>query len=165
MDATISNCSNNYGPRQHIEKFIPRQITNILTGARPKLYGDGLNVRDWIHTEDHSSAVWAILTQGVAGETYLIGADGERNNLEVLRSILQRMGRDADDFDWVRDRPGHDRRYAIDSSKLRRELGWRPRHTDFSEGLDETIRWYRDNEDWWRGQKEAVEAKYANQGQ
>ena len=165
VDATISNCSNNYGPRQHIEKFIPRQITNILTGARPKLYGDGLNVRDWIHTEDHSSAVWAILTQGVAGETYLIGADGERNNLEVLRSILQRMGRDADDFDWVRDRPGHDRRYAIDSSKLRRELGWRPRHTDFSEGLDETIRWYRDNEDWWRGQKEAVEAKYANQGQ
>ena len=165
VDATISNCSNNYGPRQHIEKFIPRQITNILTGARPKLYGDGLNVRDWIHTEDHSSAVWAILTQGVAGETYLIGADGERNNLEVLRSILQRMGRDADDFDWVRDRPGHDRRYAIDSSKLRRELGWRPRHTDFSEGLDETIQWYRDNEDWWRGQKEAVEAKYANQGQ
>ena len=165
VDATISNCSNNYGPRQHIEKFIPRQITNILTGARPKLYGDGLNVRDWIHTEDHSSAVWAILAQGVAGETYLIGADGERNNLEVLRSILRRMGRDADDFDWVRDRPGHDRRYAIDSSKLRRELGWRPRHTDFSEGLDETIRWYRDNEDWWRGQKEAVEAKYANQGQ
>lgn len=165
VDATISNCSNNYGPRQHIEKFIPRQITNILTGARPKLYGDGLNVRDWIHTEDHSSAVWAILTRGEAGETYLIGADGERNNLEVLRSILQRMGRDADDFDWVRDRPGHDRRYAIDSSKLRRELGWRPRHTDFSEGLDETIQWYRDNEDWWRGQKEAVEAKYASQGQ
>ena len=165
VDATISNCSNNYGPRQHIEKFIPRQITNILTGARPKLYGDGLNVRDWIHTEDHSSAVWAILTRGEAGETYLIGADGERNNLEVLRSILQRMGRNADDFDWVRDRPGHDRRYAIDSSKLRRELGWRPRHTDFSEGLDETIQWYRDNEDWWRGQKEAVEAKYASQGQ
>lgn len=165
VDATISNCSNNYGPRQHIEKFIPRQITNILTGTRPKLYGDGLNVRDWIHTEDHSSAVWAILTQGAAGETYLIGADGERNNLEVLRSILERMGRDADDFDWVRDRPGHDRRYAIDSSKLRRELGWCPKHTDFSEGLDETIQWYRDNEDWWRGQKEAVEAKYASQGQ
>ena len=165
LPVTISRCSNNYGPYQHIEKFIPRQITNILCGIRPKLYGDGRNVRDWIHTEDHSSAVWAILTQGVAGETYLIGADGERNNLEVLRSILQRMGRDADDFDWVRDRPGHDRRYAIDSSKLRRELGWRPRHTDFSEGLDETIQWYRDNEDWWRGQKEAVEAKYANQGQ
>ena len=106
--ATISNCSNNYGPRQHIEKFIPRQITNILCGIRPKLYGDGLNVRDWIHTEDHSSAVWDILTKGEIGETYLIGADGEKNNIDVLRAILAEMGKDADDFDWVKDRPGHD---------------------------------------------------------
>ena len=90
--ATISNCSNNYGPRQHIEKFIPRQITNVLTGIRPKLYGDGLNVRDWIHTEDHSSAVWAILTKGRLGETYLIGADGEKNNIDVLHAILEGMG-------------------------------------------------------------------------
>ncbi len=163
--ATISNCSNNYGPRQHIEKFIPRQITNILCGIRPKLYGDGKNVRDWIHTEDHSSAVWEILTRGRLGETYLIGADGERNNIDVLRAILERMGKQSDDFDWVRDRPGHDRRYAIDASKLRRELGWQPQHTDFSEGLDDTIAWYAQNEAWWKGAKEAVEAKYSAQGQ
>ena len=163
--ATISNCSNNYGPRQHVEKFIPRQITNVLTGVRPKLYGDGLNVRDWIHTEDHSSAVWAILEKGRMGETYLIGADGEKNNIDVLHAILQNMGKDADDFDWVRDRPGHDRRYAIDSSKLRAELGWEPKHTDFDEGLKATIAWYRDNPGWWQGAKDATEAKYAKQGQ
>ncbi len=165
VPVTISNCSNNYGPRQHIEKFIPRQITNIVCGIRPKLYGDGKNVRDWIHTEDHSSAVWAILTEGRLGETYLIGADGERNNIDVLHAILEGMGKDPDDFDWVRDRPGHDRRYAIDSTKLRRELGWRPKHTDFAEGLASTIEWYRANESWWRSAKEATEAKYAAQGQ
>lgn len=161
LPVTISNCSNNYGPRQHIEKFIPRQITNILVGLRPKLYGDGKNVRDWIHVDDHSSAVWAILERGRLGETYLIGADGERNNADVLRTILEAMGRECDDFDWVRDRPGHDRRYAIDSSKLRRELGWRPEHTDFAEGLQQTIGWYRDNESWWSDSKESTELKYA----
>lgn len=165
VQATISNCSNNYGPRQHVEKFIPRQITNILTGVRPKLYGDGLNVRDWIHTEDHSSAVWAILTKGRAGETYLIGADGEKNNVDVLHAILQNMEKGSEDFDWVKDRPGHDRRYAIDSSKLRAELGWTPKHTDFDEGLKATIEWYRDNPEWWQGAKMATEAKYASQGQ
>lgn len=163
--ATISNCSNNYGPRQHIEKFIPRQITNILCGIRPKLYGDGLNVRDWIHTEDHSSAVWAILTKGCIGETYLIGADGEKNNIDVLHAILKGMGKTEDDFDWVKDRPGHDRRYAIDSTKLRTELGWMPKHTDFDQGLAETIKWYEDNRSWWEAEKEATEAKYAKQGQ
>lgn len=163
--ATISNCSNNYGPRQHIEKFIPRQITNILCGIRPKLYGDGLNVRDWIHTEDHSSAVWAILTKGRIGETYLIGADGEKNNIDVLHAILKGMGKAEDDFDWVKDRPGHDRRYAIDSTKLRTELGWMPKHTDFDQGLAETIKWYEDNHGWWESEKEATEAKYAKQGQ
>ena len=162
---TISNCSNNYGPYQHIEKFIPRQITNIICGIRPKLYGDGLNVRDWIHTDDHSSAVWDILTRGRMGETYLIGADGEQNNISVLRAILREMGQEEDAFDWVRDRPGHDRRYAIDSTKLRRELGWMPRHTDFADGLAATVAWYRDNEAWWRPAKEATEAKYAAQGQ
>ena len=163
--ATISNCSNNYGPYQHVEKFIPRQITNIIDGARPKLYGDGRNVRDWIHTEDHSSAVWCILTKGRIGETYLIGADGELDNITVLREILRAFGREEDDFDWVRDRPGHDRRYAIDATKLRTELGWEPSHTDFAAGLAETITWYRDNEAWWRPAKEATEAKYAAQGQ
>ena len=162
--ATISNCSNNYGPYQHVEKFIPRQITNILCGIRPKLYGDGRNVRDWIHTEDHSSAVWEILTKGRYGETYLIGADGERDNIAVLREILRVMGQPEGAFDWVRNRPGHDRRYAIDSTKLRTELGWRPNHTDFAEGLEATIAWYRGHEGWWRPVKEATEARYAAQG-
>ena len=163
--ATISNCSNNYGPYQHVEKFIPRQITNIIDGIRPKLYGDGRNVRDWIHTEDHSSAVWTILTKGRLGETYLIGADGEKDNISVLRAILRAMGQPEDAFDWVRDRPGHDRRYAIDSTKLRRELGWQPQHTDFESGLEATIAWYRDHEAWWRPAKAETEAKYAKQGQ
>lgn len=165
IKATISNCSNNYGPRQHIEKFIPRQITNILSGIRPKLYGDGRNVRDWTHVDDHSSAVWEILTRGTIVETYLIGADGERSNIDVLRLILRAMGRAEDDFDWVRDRPGHDRRYAIDPSKLRAELGWRPRHVGFCKGLLETIRWYEENEAWWRPAKVAMEEKYAGKGQ
>lgn len=165
LKTTISNCSNNYGPYQHVEKFIPRQITNIICGIKPKLYGDGLNVRDWIHTEDHSSAVWTILAKGRVGETYLIGADGERNNIDVLHAILEGMGKAADDFDWVKDRPGHDRRYAIDSTKLRTELGWQPQHTDFAEGLAQTIQWYKDNEQWWRPAKEATEAKYKAQGQ
>ena len=164
VPVTISNCSNNYGPYQHVEKFIPRQITQIIDGAAPKLYGDGLNVRDWIHTEDHSSAVWTILTKGRLGETYLIGADGEKNNITVLREILKAFGKAEDDFEWVRDRPGHDRRYAIDSTKLRTELGWEPAHTDFAEGLAQTIRWYKENEAWWRPAKEATEAKYKAQG-
>ncbi len=163
--ATISNCSNNYGPYQHVEKFIPRQITNVLTGLRPKLYGDGLNVRDWIHTEDHSSAVLAILERGRIGETYLIGADGERSNREVVEAILELLGEPSDAYDLVRDRPGHDVRYAIDSSKLRAELGWAPRYTDFRAGLAATIQWYREHEDWWRPAKDEVEAAYAAQGQ
>ena len=158
MDAYLwLNCSNNYGPYQHVEKFIPRQITNILCGIKPKLYGDGLNVRDWIHAVDHSSAVWTILTKGEIGETYLIGADGEKNNIDVLRTILNAMGKSEDDFDWVKDR--------TDSSKLRRDLGWSPQHTDFEEGLAQTIQWYKENESWWRPVKESTEAKYAKQGQ
>ncbi|MEW5812931.1 MAG: dTDP-glucose 4,6-dehydratase [Actinomycetota bacterium] len=158
--ATLSNCSNNYGPYQHVEKFIPRQITNILTGRRPRLYGAGANVRDWIHVEDHNSAVWRILTDGAIGRTYLIGANGERDNLTVLRTILRLMDRSPDDFDHVTDRAGHDLRYAIDPGPLRDELGWAPKHTDFEEGLRETIAWYRDNESWWAPLKDAVEARY-----
>ena len=165
LRATISNCSNNYGPYQHVEKFIPRQITSIMEGARPKLYGTGENVRDWIHTEDHSRAVWAILTRGRIGETYLIGADGEMSNIAVLRMILQLMGQPEDAFDWVRDRPGHDRRYAIDASKLRAELGWSPMHTDFAGGLRNVIDWYAEHRDWWVPAKEATEARYRAQGQ
>ena len=163
--ATISNCSNNYGPYQHIEKFIPRQITNVLSGLRPKLYGKGENVRDWIHVDDHNAAVWLILHDGKIGETYLIGADGERNNKDVIEDILGLLGQSTDAYDLVADRPGHDMRYAIDSSKLRDELGWKPKYRNFAEGLLATIAWYRDNESWWRSAKDATEAKYAKTGQ
>ncbi len=165
VQATISNCSNNYGPFQHVEKFIPRQVTNLIDGVRPKLYGAGANVRDWIHVEDHNAAVWRILTDGRIGQTYLIGADGERNNLEVVRTLLEIFGRDADDFDHVSDRPGHDLRYAIDSTLLRSELGWSPRYTDFRSGLEATVAWYREHEDWWRPAKARVEEAYALSGQ
>lgn len=165
IEATLSNCSNNYGPYQHIEKFIPRQITNVLSGIRPKLYGEGLNVRDWIHASDHSSAVLTILEKGKLGETYLIGADGEENNITVLRTILRLMGQPEDAFDHVVDRPGHDLRYAIDGSRLRRELGWEPRFTDFESGLQDTIDWYAENRAWWEPLKAEVEAKYAKAGQ
>ncbi|WP_235736584.1 dTDP-glucose 4,6-dehydratase [Nocardioides alcanivorans] len=163
--ATLSNCSNNYGPWQHVEKFIPRQITNVLDGGRPKLYGAGMNVRDWIHASDHSSAVLKVLQEGRIGETYLIGADGERNNLEVVRTILRLLGRPEDDFDHVTDRAGHDLRYAIDATKLRTELGWRPTFADFEAGLAETITWYRDHETWWRPAKAATESAYSRRGQ
>ncbi|GJJ22354.1 dTDP-glucose 4,6-dehydratase [Mycolicibacterium mageritense] len=163
--ATISNCSNNYGPHQHVEKFIPRQITNILTGRRPKLYGTGANVRDWIHVDDHNAAVRRILTDGQIGRTYLIGADNERDNLNVLRTILTLMDRDPDDFDHVTDRAGHDLRYAIDPSALTDELGWKPEHIDFEDGLRATIEWYRANESWWGPLKDAVEARYAERSQ
>lgn len=162
--ATISNCSNNYGPYQHIEKFIPRQITNVLTGRRPKLYGTGANVRDWIHVDDHNSAIWQILEKGQIGRTYLIGTGGEHNNLTVLRTLLQMMGRDPNDFDHVTDRVGHDLRYAIDPTSLYNELCWAPKHADFDEGLRATIDWYRNNESWWRPLKDAVEARYEERG-
>ena len=165
ITATLSNCSNNYGPYQHVEKFIPRQITNLIDGVKPKLYGAGANVRDWIHVLDHNRAVWEIVDKGRNGETYLIGADGEMNNKQVVELILELMGYAPDDYEHVADRPGHDLRYAIDASKLQEETGWEPMFKDFRSGLADTIEWYRANEDWWRPQKAAVEAKYAAQGQ
>ena len=163
--ATISNCSNNYGPYQHVEKFIPRQITQLIDGLKPRVYGDGLNVRDWIHVDDHSSAVLKILEEGTIGETYLIGADGEQSNRDVVARLLAIFGREPDDFEQVTDRAGHDRRYAIDSSKLRAELGWMPRFSNFATGLADTVEWYRANEQWWRPSKAATESMYARQGQ
>jgi dTDP-glucose 4,6-dehydratase len=163
--ATISNCSNNYGPYQHIEKFIPRQITNVLSDLKPKLYGAGANVRDWIHVDDHNCAVWTIIDSGRIGHTYLIGADGERSNREVLELILELMGRPRDWFDHVTDRAGHDLRYAIDATKLRDELGWRPEYQDIRAGLEQTIAWYGANRTWWQDAKAAVEARYAEVGQ
>lgn len=165
INATISNCSNNYGPYQHIEKFIPRQITNVLIDRKPRLYGEGKNVRDWIHVDDHNAAVWAILERGQPGGYYMIGADGEQNNKHVIELILELMGKPPQWYDHVNERPGHDLRYAIDASKLRRELGWEPRYTTFRDGLAATIAWYRDNAAWWKPIKDAVEAKYAKQGQ
>ena len=163
--ATISNCSNNYGPYQHVEKFIPRQITNVIRGIRPKLYGAGENVRDWIHADDHSSAVLTILEKGEIGDTYLIGADGEKNNKDVVELILDIMDQPRDAYDHVTDRAGHDLRYAIDSTKLRTELGWTPAFSDFESGLAATIDWYRANEHWWAPTKDGVEAFYASKGQ
>ena len=165
VQATISNCSNNYGPFQHVEKFIPRQITNVIRGIRPKLYGKGENVRDWIHADDHSSAVLTILEKGRIGETYLIGADGEKDNKSVVELILGMMDQDPQAYDLVTDRAGHDLRYAIDSTKLRTELGWSPRFRDFEAGLAATIDWYRANEGWWAPSKDGVEAFYATKGQ
>lgn len=164
VTATISNCSNNYGPYQHVEKFIPRQITEILEGRKPKLYGAGENVRDWIHVDDHNSAVVSIIENGKSGETYLIGADGEKNNKDVIELILELMGKDTSDYDHVNDRPGHDMRYAIDASKLRTELGWTPTYTNFRDGLAATIEWYKNNEAWWKPQKQATEQKYQELG-
>lgn len=169
LKATISNCSNNYGPFQHIEKFIPRQITNILSDIKPKLYGTGEQVRDWIHVVDHNEAVHLIIDKGVIGETYIIGADNDHvNNKAVIEMICELMGKPHDWYEHVNDRPGHDMRYAMDSSKLRRELGWQPRYTDqngMKDGLKQTIDWYDSHRDWWQSDKVHVEADYAKQGQ
>ena len=161
--ATISNCSNNYGPYQHVEKFIPRQITNILCGQPAKLYGTGAQVRDWIHVDDHNAAVLAILERGRLGETYNIGADQpQRTNKQVVETICDIMG---GDYIHVADRPGHDQRYTMDATKIRRELGWRPRYTDLRAGLEQTIAWYADNRWWWEAGKGDVEKQYAQRGQ
>jgi dTDP-glucose 4,6-dehydratase len=165
INATLSNCSNNYGPYQHIEKFIPRQITNILSGISPKLYGTGEQVRDWIHVDDHNSAVHAILDNGRPGELYLIGANGEEDNKYVLETLLELMGKEKNEYEHVNDRPGHDQRYAIDSTKLRTELDWTPKYTNLREGLRATIDWYTQNEIWWKNEKTKVEAAYAEKGQ
>lgn len=165
IKATMSNCSNNYGPYQHVEKFIPRQITEILEGRKPKLYGTGKNVRDWIHAEDHSSGILAILEKGKIGENYLIGANGEKDNRTVMSMILKLMAKPSDDFEQVKDRPGHDLRYAIDATKIRQELGWTPQYDDFEQGLEATIRWYKENKAWWKPQKAETEAKYKKASQ
>ena len=164
--ATISNCSNNYGPYQHVEKFIPRQITNILTGQPAKLYGTGAQVRDWIHVDDHNDAVLAILERGRIGETYNIGAskpgDAHVTNKQVIETICELMD---GEYVHVADRPGHDQRYTMDATKIRRELGWAPQHTDLRSGLEQTIAWYTDNRWWWEAGKGDVEKQYAQRGQ
>ena len=164
INATISNCSNNYGPYQHVEKFIPRQITNILDGRPAKLYGNGAQIRDWIHVDDHNDAVLTILERGKRGETYNIGGINELvTNKQVIELICELMG---GTYEHVADRPGHDQRYTMDATKLERDLGWHPRYNPtIREGLEHTITWYTDHEQWWRGVKGDVEKRYAQQGQ
>ncbi|MGP6174816.1 dTDP-glucose 4,6-dehydratase [Corynebacterium sp. A21] len=159
LRATISNCSNNYGPRQHPEKFIPRQILNLLAGEEPRIYGAGENIRDWIHVDDHNDAVWAIIEKGELGQTYLIGAEGEHSNLEVVAELNRVFGREPGAFIHVTDRPGHDRRYAIDATSTL-ALGWEPRHREFHAGLHATVAWYRANPGWWGQARAAAESAY-----
>jgi dTDP-glucose 4,6-dehydratase len=142
LKATISNCSNNFGPYQHEEKLIPRMIMLIASGSKPELYGNGANVRDWIHVDDHNDGVWAVLDNGVIGETYLLGADNQRSNLEVVRVLLKIMGKPEDFIEFINDRPGHDLRYAIDASATEFELAWSPKHGNFEEKLAETLDFY-----------------------
>jgi dTDP-glucose 4,6-dehydratase len=159
LPATISNCSNNYGPYQFPEKFIPLFITNLLEEKKVPLYGDGKNVRDWIHVDDHSAAVDKIIHDGKIGQTYVIGANCEKSNHEITRLILNHLGFGEEMIDYVKDRPGHDRRYAIRPYKIQAELGWNPQ-IRFEEGIQKTIQWYIDNKDWWRRVKTGQYLEY-----
>lgn len=149
LKATISNCSNNYGPFQYVEKLIPLMIINALRGQPLPVYGDGLNVRDWIHVEDHCAAIDLILEKGNIGETYLVGGNAEVANIEVVKGVLRHLGKDESLIKHVKDRPGHDRRYAIDSGYIERELGYSRKYT-FEDGLKQTVEWYQANEQWWK---------------
>jgi dTDP-glucose 4,6-dehydratase len=149
QDVVVTRCSNNYGPYQFPEKLLPLAILRALADKPVPVYGDGLNVRDWIHVEDHCAAVFDVLMQGRAGEIYNVGADSERKNLDMVRAILTHLGKGEELIEFVADRPGHDRRYAIDSTKIRTEIGWKPLH-NLERGLAETIEWYSQNESWWR---------------
>jgi dTDP-glucose 4,6-dehydratase len=139
LQATITNCSNNYGPNQHSEKLIPNTISHVLAGKKPPVYGNGKNVRDWIHVDDHTDGVWAAIERGKIGETYLLGANNERSNLEVVRQVLTELGKEPDWFEFVEDRPGHDWRYAIDASRASRELGWQAKRTEFIGNISEIV--------------------------
>ena len=143
LKATITNCSNNFGPYQHEEKFIPRTILLAASGIKPKVYGSGQNVRDWISVDDHNDGVWAAIDRGQIGETYLLGASNERNNLQVVAAILAHLGLPADFYELVADRPGHDLRYAIDATRARTELGWTPKEDDFEAQLAAVVDFYR----------------------
>ena len=150
--AIITRCTNNYGPYQFPEKIIPLFVTNLAEGKTVPVYGDGLNERDWLYVEDHCAAIHLLVEEGLPGEVYNIGANAQLSNIELTRTLLMTMGLDESRIEFVVDRPGHDRRYAIDSTKLR-SLGWEPRRS-FDEGLQETVKWYAEREDWWRPLKE-----------
>ena len=150
MDVVVTRCSNNFGPYQYPEKVIPLFVTNLIDGKKVPLYGDGKNVRDWLHVIDHCEAILAVLERGLPGEVYNIGGNNERSNNELTRSILKIMGMGEEYIQPVTDRLGHDRRYAIDASKIQRELGWAPSRSAWPTALEETIAWYKSNENWWR---------------
>ena len=162
LDVVVTRCSNNHGPRQFPEKLIPLCVTNALEGRTLPVYGDGLNVRDWIHVEDHCRGMLAALEGGRAGRVYNFGGDAERTNLQVVRRILSVLGKGEEAIEFVRDRPGHDRRYAVDSSRAQAELGWEPQVT-FEQGLDATVAWYQSNPEWWRSVKTGEYRKYYDQ--
>ncbi|MEM9165699.1 MAG: dTDP-glucose 4,6-dehydratase [Planctomycetota bacterium] len=149
MDVCTTRCSNNFGPWQFPEKVIPLFVTNLLDGKKVPLYGDGRNVRDWLHVEDHCEAVLTVLEKGTSGEVYNVGGNNERSNLELTHGILELMGSGEAMIEYVADRPGHDRRYAIDASKIKRELGWSPSRSAWPGALEDTVRWYADNRAWW----------------
>ncbi len=155
LPITISNCSNNYGPYQFPEKFIPLCITNIIEGKKVPIYGKGINVRDWVYVKDHNEAVDAILHKGRIGETYCIGGNAEMKNIDVAKAILKILGKSNEMIEYVPDRKGHDLRYAIDFAKIKRKLNWSPKHT-FEKGLKETVEWYENNEGWWKPLKQRV---------
>jgi dTDP-glucose 4,6-dehydratase len=148
MPVVITRCSNNYGPYQFPEKLIPLIITNALNDIELPVYGDGLNIRDWIHVADHCEAIDVVLHKGKEGNVYNIGGENERTNIEIVKLILNAIGKSEALIKYVKDRPGHDRRYAIDSTKLKKELGFSPR-IGFTHGMEETVKWYRENRDWW----------------
>jgi len=160
MPVLITRCSNNYGPYHFPEKLIPLFVTNLMEGKKVPLYGDGLNVRDWLYVEDHCDAIWTVLRKGKPGEVYNIGGNNELTNRKITEVVLREMGKDWDaSVQYVKDRPGHDRRYAIDAGKIKRELGWEPRHR-FEEAIKTTIAWYKAHEDWWRAIKSGEYLKY-----
>ena len=148
MDVVVTRCSNNYGPYQFPEKLIPLMIANALEGKKLPVYGDGMQIRDWIHVEDHNRAVLAALEKGKAGEVYNFGSDNEWANIHIVHRLLEILGKGKDSIEHVKDRPGHDRRYAIDAAKAKRELGWSPQ-IPFAEGLKRTVDWYVQNRGWW----------------
>ncbi len=159
MPVVITRCSNNYGPYQFPEKLIPLIITNALNDIELPVYGDGLNIRDWIHVKDHCEAIDTVLHNGKEGNVYNIGGDNERTNMEIVRLILKILGKPETLIKYVKDRLGHDRRYAIDGAKIEQELGFKPR-IDFAQGMEETIRWYRENKDWWERIKSGAYLEY-----
>ena len=159
LPVTISNCSNNYGPYHFPEKLIPLVITNLLEGKKVPVYGDGLQVRDWLYVEDHARAIDLILRQGIIGETYCVGGNAEKENIWIVKKLLEILGLGEERIEYVKDRPGHDRRYAIDFTKIKTELGWEPTVT-LEDGLKKTVEWFKQNENWWKNVKSGDYQKY-----